>query len=316
MRVVSVLLVFFFLQFQAIAETPRVKYVDAQTWVSEVHRARKNGESVLELEKYTPELIREYVLHLEPRPNRFREQDLWWKRDVLCAYGQMKDLAQIRQTILALQQIYAFKPEIQSELEFYQFVIPARHGDEAAWQRIRSVGSTLAMSLLRLCRSELLREKFVGIATDQKEDILVRCTAVYNLAHLGDSRSLEIALSEEFVAAVRAQGDIRIILSGMTGIDEIRDAPTIDEARRLIKERSVQFPVIRERISVKGGIDWSKVKWEIEDPLETLRKSNRLLPDADAKQCPYCGERIRRSAPICPFCVRELAEGSPGSDQW
>ena len=39
--------------------------------------------------------------------------------------------------------------------------------------------------------------------------------------------------------------------------------------------------------------------------------SQRVLPNADEKKCPYCAEIIKREAIVCRFCGRELNQANP-----
>lgn len=241
-------------------EQPRYEYLDAPTWLAKVEEVKNHGGTLSEWEQYDPRLLREYFLTFKPRPgNEIKDQ--LFKLGGLASYGEGQDLAEIELLVGILTNQL---PEAD-DLRLYSDVVRAREGDANAMARIADARTKTQVGLLAACRTQRARDHLARIAQDSQLGFDVRSRAVEALVWLRDNRSLEIAISKEFIEQASREVTIPYsrFLWQLTGLDVLEnlDIDSPDKLREYMKENRISLHPIERKLSVRGGIDWTKVKW-------------------------------------------------------
>lgn len=230
------------------------KYVSADSFLSDLESMRKNLNR-LDLDKYDPKLLRQYFVHFQPRNDN--EDDLKWKIRGLAAYGEMQDIPELERFLPSLQKQF---PD-ERNVFLLRFTIPARHGDKEAMRRLAKAPAEMAVMLFPLCRTKDAFDRIAAIAGDDQLSVEVRWQAIKSLSQVGDNRSLDIALAPSYTSAVEREGGMILrMLAEVTGVDKVMKMDSLEEAREWIRKNNIRVKQPRQKISVKGGIDWSALK--------------------------------------------------------
>jgi len=238
------------------------KHVDTATWVGHVESLRNLRNDILGCEAYDAKLVREYFLHVKPQDDI---EDLQWITLGLTAYGETKDMPILEKFVKKLALLGEGRTtnrEIEL-LEAFKFIPLARGADQKAMKKILSFNGEDAVFLLRLVRTFEARDALAKIASDDKESFSVRCKAIESLKQLGDNRAIEITLTPNFIKTLlESDGYLPKFMSELTGKEdgEIESLTSFEKAQDWVKKNNFKIKPPEEKISVKGGVDWSKMK--------------------------------------------------------
>jgi hypothetical protein len=159
---------------------------------------------------------------------------------------------------------------------YYKYIIPARYGDVAALKHLLiNTNREEVVCLLAKTQTGLARDNLAMIARDNKWPGIAKLWAVEALVMSGDQRGINILLSDEMLQIIEAShSELGYSQAGWWLFDGVGkpqgyvsgsfDTPA--KARAWLKEHPEAIVFPRKKISVKGGIDWSKVDWTTSPP--------------------------------------------------
>lgn len=248
--------------------------IDAETWLRGVEWFRYNAHIgpllMVDLQEYDPVLVRQYFENVAPADT---EKDLGWKMFGLAAYGSQSDAAEVERLAQQFLAATGGQGEYSQHAELGKYVLLAREGSASeaalAITRITSpaVNPQTRADLLLLSGSAVARSKLAEMAQDTTLGWGVRSWALTYLRDLCDVRCPMIAMSPEFVEAMRQNTEFKeeegllSILAKETGVQEIEDAGSIEKARDFVaRNKPTPLRDFEKVKTVKGGIDWAKFR--------------------------------------------------------
>lgn len=240
-----------------------IEYVGPELWLANVNFVRQHN-GVTFLTEYDPVLLRQYFTRYLPTEDK---NDLWpegnfhWKLWGLLTYGNLSDTGAVHKLAQRLSSM-----EWECTL-----VIPARHGDVDAMKSLLKCKTSNTTGFLRIINSKQARDRLVEIANDHLWDSSDRMASIAYLTEMGDARSLQVFLSEDFEKLITTSvegSNYRNEFQGFFKVQLPKEVKTPEEIRQWVKKNPVSIVAITPAkcISVKGGIDWSKVDFTKSPP--------------------------------------------------
>jgi hypothetical protein len=256
-------IVAFVVPFDTAVVAQSIDYIDADKWLQSVSKLARVGraDKFFQLERYDPALIVSYFRQCPLLPVEGMAR---YKLNGLLAYGEAKDIPQIRQLIDILINSEA---EDEAVKEFYgrmPLVVAAREGDKVALDELTDHSGTEALLLVAMVRTSDARDALVFVATDEKRNLHDRIVALECLRYLGDDRCLSIFLSESFTDTFFVSGygkTFQEVWEQVSGAAPPFQFSTPEEARAWVRRSNFRVSRSERVISVRGGIDWSRLNW-------------------------------------------------------
>ena len=256
--------------FVLVATVGADQYVDANTWIAGVEK----GRWIEFTHKYDRRLLREYFLHFR---GRNPDADIYWKLLGLAAFGdcdkkvEVERLAEqwlkVNSSVIAERR--RNEPAFLEFREMVKLVIPARCGDGAAMKRLLSNTGSTAVKMLMLCHNQMAMDRLAEIANDDKWPAMQRLSAIDDLVQDGDQRGLDVLLSDKIVQIIK-DSEVDLVFPDLwQNMMEIKLPQEVDSPAKMrawLKEHPDVLVKPKEKISVRGGIDWSKVDFTKSPP--------------------------------------------------